>query len=136
VTLVCTLELDKQGGMTLSVADSASKAAQTIVLDGKSLKLSVTDGALTSTITQTASKISIECSDFAVDATSITLNAKQTLKLESMQMASVVGNQKLELAGKLQAALSGASVGVKADGMLTAEAGGLAKLSAASVTVG
>lgn len=136
MTLVCTLELDKRGGMKLSVVDSASSAAQTIVLDGQNVKISVTDGAQTSTLTQSAGKISIQCDEVAVDATTITLTAKQTLMLESLQAASVVGNQKLDLAGRLQVALSGASVGVKADGVLSAEAGGLAKLSAASVTLG
>lgn len=136
MAFVCTLTLDKQGGVTLSVTDPASGAAQTIALDGSSVKITVSDGSQTSTFTQNATKLSIQCNEVTIDATTVTVSAKQTLKLESTQAASLVGNQKLELAGRVQAELSGASVGVKADGMLSAQAGGVAKLSGASVVLG
>ncbi|MCK6593520.1 MAG: hypothetical protein HUU21_04035 [Polyangiaceae bacterium] len=76
-TLVCTIELDKQAGVTVKVENADGKITQTIVMDGTAITITVKGESDTSTITQKADSVVIKCKKFEVDATE-TITMKST----------------------------------------------------------
>lgn len=66
--LVCTLEISKESGVTITVENAEHGVTQTLRMDGTALQLEVAGGEDKSTFTQTAGAIKIECKDFSVVA--------------------------------------------------------------------
>src|SRR5689334_21084087 len=66
--LVCTIEMDKTAGITVTVVNADASITQTIVMDGTKIEISVAGDSATSTITQTSEKIAIACKQFEVTA--------------------------------------------------------------------
>jgi predicted amino acid racemase len=64
--LVCTVELDKTGGIVVTVDNADGKTKQTITMDGAKIELKVAGESGTSTITQTAQKIAIACKQLEI----------------------------------------------------------------------
>jgi hypothetical protein len=75
---VCTVELDKTGGIKVTVVDADTEAQQSIVMNGTQIVLSMSKDGQESTITQTEQKVLIQCAHFEVQA-------EETILLESQQ---------------------------------------------------
>lgn len=83
--LICTIDLDKEKGLTVTVEDPDGKLTQTVMLDGKSITLEVKNDSDRSTIVQKPDSISITCKDFKLDAETLTLESKKASKWESKE---------------------------------------------------
>jgi phage baseplate assembly protein gpV len=128
--LICTLELDKEKGLTVKVEDPEGKLTQTVTLDGQAITLEVKSASDTSTVVQKADGITIRCKAFTVEADTLTLQSKQasawtsqqTLQLESTQDMTLTSSAKLTQKATADATLSsGANVQVNATGKLALE---------------
>ena len=83
--LVCRIDLNKAGGITITVENADAEIVQTAVLDGTSITLTCEGSDAASMITQDAESISIKCNDFTVDAETITLqSSRDTLHKSDM----------------------------------------------------
>jgi hypothetical protein len=129
-TLICTIELDKEQGLTIKVEDPDGKLTQTVTIDGKAITLEVKSDSDTSTIVQKPDGVTITCKAFAVDAETLTLKSKkasewvsqETLKLESTKDMSLTSGAKLTQKASSDVALSSdANVQVKAASKLAME---------------
>ncbi len=67
-TLVCTIEMDKRDGLTVTIQNDDGKITQTIKMDGTKIELKVKGDQATSVITQTQEKVSVTCKQFEVKA--------------------------------------------------------------------
>ena len=78
--LVCTLEMSKERGVTITVANADGKITQTLTMDGTSVTLVVKKGeSEESSWTQKAESIAISCKDFSLVASnSISCKAAKT----------------------------------------------------------
>jgi|APCry1669190288_1035285.scaffolds.fasta_scaffold03000_4 hypothetical protein len=144
MSLECQIELDKKGGIKITVIDADGNKSQTIEMDGSQLVLTVKDQSNTSTITQKPDQITIKCDKFMIDAKEITtksseatkmtadgtmdLTSTQNMTLKSSQDAEVSATANLNLkgqivkaAGQAQAELSAPQVSVKADAAVSVE---------------
>jgi uncharacterized protein (DUF2345 family) len=106
---VCSVEVDKTGGITVKVTNADGKIEQTLVMNGVSLELTVKGDSATSTITQTAEKVLVQCKQFEV-AASETIELKSTkpfklssgdsLTIEATKAISVTSGSKVEVSAK------------------------------------
>ena len=77
-TLVCTVELDKEKGVTVKVENADDQITQTVVMDGTSITITVKGSEETSTYVQKQDSVIITCKDFTVDATgTLTLKSRR-----------------------------------------------------------
>lgn len=112
--LVCTIELDKEKGITVKVEDPDGQVTQTITMDSKSITTEMKNSSHTSTVVQKPESVTITCQDFKVDADTVTLLSKkaskwtsqQTLKLESTQDMTFTSSAKLTQSATQDAKLS------------------------------
>lgn len=128
--LICTIDLDKEKGLIVTVEDPEGKHTQTVTLDGKSITLEVKNDSDTSTILQKPDSISITCKTFTLDADTITLQSKKesqwksdkTLELQSSKDMTFTSSAKLTQKATQDAALStDANLQLKATQKLTLE---------------
>jgi hypothetical protein len=114
-TLVCTVEMDKQKGVTVKVENADDSITQTVVMDGTSITITVKGSEETSTIVQKQDSVTITCKDFTVDATgTLTLkSAKESswasqdiLKVESTKDMTFTSSAKLTQSASQDAKLS------------------------------
>ena len=117
-TLACRIELNKKGGVTITVRDAAGSVVQTARLDGESITFRCEDGADASTIVQKPDGVTVKCRRFEVDA--------ETLKLASSKDAVV------ECGGKLAATSTG-DLALESRAALAAKAASDLTLSATDV---
>lgn len=138
MSLECKIELDKKGGIKITVLDADGKTEQTIEMDGKQLVMTVKDQSDTSVYTQKPDGVTIKCKKFKVDADeietksskatkieadgSMDLKSTQTMTLKSSQDAQfsattdmIVKGMTLKAEGQTQADLKAMTVNVKAD---------------------
>lgn len=128
-TLVCTVELDKVAGLTVTIENAASSITQTVKVNGTTIELKVAGPSGASTYTQSADKVAIACKQFEV-------NAEQTISLKSMGASTWHSDQSIALDApqKLSAStqgtldLSGTQTTVKADAALQLESSAAATL--------
>ena len=113
--LVCTVELDKEKGVTVKVENADDQITQTVVMDGTSITITVKGSEETSTIVQKQDSVTITCKDFTVDATgTLTLksakasswNSQDTLTVESTKDMSFTSQAKLTQSATQDAKLS------------------------------
>ena len=141
--LVCTIDLDKEKGLIVTVEDPEGKYTQTVTLDGKCITMEVKDDSDTSTIVQKPGSVSITCKAFSVEADTISLHSKKesewksdkTLELSSSKNMELTSNSKWTVKSTQDAELSSSTnVQVKAtqklaiegkEGKLTATGGAL-----------
>ncbi|MET0402233.1 MAG: hypothetical protein ABW123_07500 [Cystobacter sp.] len=126
--LVCTVELDKEKGVTVKVENAEGKITQTVVMDGTSITLKVQGNSETSTVVQKEDSVTITCKDFTVDATgTLTLKSAKAsswasqdiLKVESTQDMTFDTKAKLTQSAAQDAKLSSkANVAVEATSKL------------------
>jgi len=99
-TLICTVEMSKEKGVTIKVTDSDGKVTQTVTMDGTTMTLKVVDSSNTSTITQKADSIVIKCKDFQVDAETITCASTGATKHSSGDTLAVSSTGDMSLSSK------------------------------------
>jgi len=126
--LVCTVELDKEKGVTIKVENADDQITQTVVMDGTVITIKVQGSDETSTIVQKADSITMTCKDFTVDATgTLTLKSQKasswtsqdTLKLESKKDMTFTSSAKLTQSATSDAKLSSkANVAIEATNKL------------------
>src|SRR3954447_8895548 len=156
--LVCTVEMSKEGGITVKVENADASITQTITMDGTTLTLKVAGSEHTSTITQRADSIAIKCKDFSIQADeTITCTSGKatrhqsddTLTLQSTKDMSLTSSAKLVQSADSDVTVSGANITATAQSAasvkgLTAELAGdqsltlkgtQANLSGAQVTI-
>jgi hypothetical protein len=128
--LVCTIDLDKEKGLIVTVEDSEGKLTQTVKLDGKAITLEVKSNSDTSTLVQKPDSISLTCKSLSVNADTITLQSKKesawtsekTLRLQSTEDMTLTSSAKLTQKATQDALLSSsANFQVKATQKLTLE---------------
>lgn len=140
-TLVCTLEMSKESGVTITVTNADDSITQTVTMDGTTLQLKVAGSEETSTYTQTSDAIKIECKDFTLTAkNSITCTANEgkilhqakqdtfTIKSDAKDMTLESG---AKITGKATAdmALSGANIKAEAQTGVTVKGGAKVEVS-------
>lgn len=82
--LVCTLEMSKERGVTITVEDADGKVVQTIAMNGATIVMRVKGEQEQTSLTQTTEKVTIDCKQFEVIARdSITCTAAKTATYES-----------------------------------------------------
>jgi hypothetical protein len=117
-TLVCTIEMDKGGGLTVTVDNADDKSTQTIKMNGSMIELKVKGDQATSVITQTAEKVSIQCKQFEVKAEETVSIASDkaseyksgdTLMIQSAKDLSLESDTKVQCIGQTAVALTGGS---------------------------
>ena len=113
--LVCTVELDKEKGVTVKVENADDQITQTVVMDGTSITLKVQGNEETSTVVQKQDSVTITCKDFTVDATgTLTLKSAKAsswasqdiLKVESTKDMTFTSSAKLTQSASQDAKLS------------------------------
>ncbi|HYI00517.1 hypothetical protein [Hyalangium sp.] len=122
--LVCTVELDKEKGVTVKVENADDQITQTVVMDGTSITITVKGSEETSTYVQKQDSVVITCKDFTVDATgTLTLksakasswNSQDVLTVESTKDMSLTSQAKLTQKAAQDATLkSDAKVAIEA----------------------
>jgi hypothetical protein len=144
-TLVCTVELDKVAGLTVTVENADASTKQTVKMNGVTIEIQVAGPGGTSKFTQSAEKIAITCKQFEVTAEQTialkstgasTWHSDQSIALDAPEKlsASTVGTLNLE--GKAEVTLSGAQTTVKADAALQLESAAMATLKGQLTNVG
>jgi hypothetical protein len=124
-TLVCTIEMDKAAGLTVTIANADAGITQTVTMNGTTLVLKVAGNDATSTYTQDQKKIAIACTQFEVTADetitmtstkastyksndAMTLQSAKDMTQTSDANVSVSG-QKIAVVGQTEVDLTGAS---------------------------
>ena len=122
-TLVCTLTMSKEGGVTVQVDNADAGITQTVTMDGTAITIEVSDGSDTSTLVQKADSVAITCKQFTVDAETIACTAEKQASLRSSDDAVSIESgtdMKLTAGAKLSAsassdvAISGANTQISA----------------------
>ena len=127
-TLACRIELNKKGGVTITVRDADGSVVQTAKLDGESITFTCKKGEQSSTIVQKPDAVTVRCKHFAVDA--------ETVKLESSKDATVTCGGKLVATSTGDLALeSRAALDAKAGTDLTLRATDLKAQATAHATL-
>src|SRR3954466_8669096 len=117
--LVCTVEMSKTAGITVTVENADANITQTITMDGTTLTIKVAGQDNTSTITQTADAIAIKCKDFSIEAdNTITCSSKKatthksddTVMIESAKDMTLTSSAKLVQSASSDLTLDGANV--------------------------
>ena len=118
-TLVCSIELSKTNGISLTVRNAAQKLTQTLVMNGStivtqikqddsavcssitqakdSVVTKVASDADTSTVTQNPQSFQVECKNFVVKAESVSVKSTQKTSHESGDSYAVVSQTDLSL---------------------------------------
>ncbi len=128
-TLICTVELDKVAGLTVTIENASASTTQTIKIDGLTIELKVKGPGGASTFTQSADKIAIVCKQFEV-------TAEQTIALKSTGASTWHSDQSIALDAPQQVSastvgtlsLQGTQTTVKADAALQLESAAAATL--------
>ncbi len=133
--LACRVELNKRGGVTITVRGPDGKAVQTVKLDGKAITLTCEDGSATSTIVQEPDGVTVKCKKFLVDAETFTLRSSQdgALQAGGKLAAKSTGDLQLEsqaaITGKATSELALSAATLKAEARLaTTVRGGATKV--------
>jgi hypothetical protein len=143
-TLVCTVELDKAAGLTVTIENAGGSTTQTVKINGTTIELKVAGPGGTSTFTQSAEKIAIACKQFEVTAEQTialksvgasTWHSDQTIALDAPQKVSASTMGTLALEGTQMATLSGTQATVKADAALQLECSAAATLKGQLINV-
>lgn len=141
-TLYCSIELNKEQGVTVKVADDQGKIVQTIKLDGTKLELQVASkeatstvvqkdasivttikkGPDTSTVHQDPTDVRVTCKKFSVDA--------EDVSIKTTKDTSVAADGKVSVSAKKDLGLSTSAAGTfKASRDLSLKAGSALKNS-------
>ena len=81
--LLCRVELNKIGGITITVDNKDGKITHTIVLSSDSVTTTSKGESETSSITQTPEKIAMKCKTFELSAETISCSSSDSTSLTS-----------------------------------------------------
>ncbi len=99
--LVCTVELDKEKGVTVKVENAEGKITQTVVMDGTSITIKVEGSKETSTYVQKEDSVTVTCKDFTVDATgTLTLKSAKASSWTSQDVLSLESTKDMTFTSK------------------------------------
>lgn len=108
-TLVCTVTLDKNDGVTVEVDNADSKITQTITMDKNgAVTIKVKGASDTSTIVQKSDSVVVTCKDFTVDADTITCKSKKATSMTAMDTMTLKSTNEMKLS--TDAAFTGSAV--------------------------
>lgn len=108
-TLVCTIQMEKAGGVSIVIDNDDDSVTQTIHLDGQKLTMTVKCKGDTSSYVQDAKSVTIKCDDFKVEAKTITCSSSKESKYESDD--TLLLSSKRDMTIKSQADLKQSAVG-------------------------
>ncbi|MEM9458696.1 MAG: hypothetical protein AAGF11_31255 [Myxococcota bacterium] len=159
-TLVCTLEMSKERGVTVKVVNGDDSITQTITMDGTTMKLLVTDGSDGSSITMDKASIALDTKDLTITASNTIVckstnestfqSESKTFTIKSGSDTSIEAGANLTqkatsdvsikginvaAQGTSDASVKGLTAKVSADTSLTLEGGTQAELSGPMVSV-
>lgn len=157
-TLVCSIELSKTKGISLTVRNAAQKLTQTVVMNGSEIitQIKQDDSAIcssvtqakdsivtkvasdsdTSTVTQNPQTFQVQCKNFLVDAESVSVKSSQKTSHESGDTYAIVS--KTDMSTKATSALSlqaGTKLSAASDGSMSLTAQTDLKASALNLTL-
>src|SRR5262245_54904096 len=96
--LVCTVELSKEAGITITVENADAGITQTLTMDGTTMTLKVAGKDDTSTITKKADRIAIKCKDCSIEAdNTITCTSKKATKHTSDDAVTIQSTKDMTL---------------------------------------
>lgn len=157
-TLVCSIELSKTKGISLTVRNAAQKLTQTVIVDGATIvtQIKQDDSAIcssvtqskdaivtkiasdadTSTVTQNPQTFQVQCKNFIVSAESVTVKSTQKTAHESGSTYSIVSQA--DLTGSATTSMSlhaGTQLALASDATLSLTARSDLSASAINVSV-
>ena len=107
-TLICTIEMDKKDGLTVTIRNDDGNVTQTIKMNGTTIELKVVDAQATSTITQSAAKVSVACKQFEVKAEeTVFVSSGKTSTYESGTDMTLKSDTQIAATGQNAIALTG-----------------------------
>src|SRR5437773_9450972 len=123
--LVCTVELNVTGGITVTIDNPDGKIKQTMAFNGTTIVTTVADTgdtSKTSTITQKTDAVEIKCKNFKVEAETIDCKSTKTTKhtsedtfdIKATKDCTVTGDAKIVLKATGDLEEDGANVKIKA----------------------
>ena len=154
--LVCSIELSKEHGATITVQDDRGKVTQIVHLDGTTLKLQVKTASAQTTveqkdasiitrvkqgndeskISQTPTDIRIECQNFTVNAETIKATSNKDTTLAARGKSTISAQGDLTVKSSAQGTLqTSRDLTVKAGTKLNVSGGQKAALSAPQVAL-
>lgn len=135
---VCTVVMDKDGGVTVTVDDADGQTTQTIAMDGTAITITVKGSSATSTITQTAEKIAISCKQFEVKADeTIAMTSTKASTYKSDDTLDITSAKDMTLKSDKDVSITGANVKATGNTKVSLSGGGQSTLdlSASSAKV-
>ena len=115
-TLVCSVEVDKVGGITVKITNPDGKIEQTLVMNGTKIELTVKGDSATSTITQTAEKVAVQCKQFEVVASetidlkstkAYTVSSSDCVAVKSVKAMTLSSSDKVDITAQRSMTLTG-----------------------------
>lgn len=126
---VCTVVMDKDGGVTVTVENASDKITQTIEMNGTSIVMTVRGSDATSTVTQTAAKVAIACKQFEVVASeTITMTSSKASTFKSDDTFDVKSAKDMVLASDKDISASGQQITVTGKTKVSLSGGGQSTL--------
>lgn len=127
--LTCSVELNKQSGITLTVVNKDDNITQTVVMNGTSITTTCQGQQNTSTITQLQDSITIKCKDFSLQAETITCKSTKDTLHQSDQKVDIQSTQDMTLKSGANLTAQATSQATVKGQNLTASADSAAKVS-------
>jgi hypothetical protein len=123
--LVCTVELDKVAGITVTVQNDDDSITQTVAMNGTSITLTVKGSDATSTITQTSTTVSVACNVFEVTAAeTITMKSTKASTYQSDDTMTVKSAKDMTITSDKDISESGTNVSVTGNTKIALSGGG------------
>jgi hypothetical protein len=135
MAFVCKVELDQTKGLTLTVINADGNITQTTTFDGTTMTHTCKGADATSTITQNSTDIIIACTNFTVNADTISCNstkntthtAEGTFGIDSAKDASINSSADLTVSATTKLTMTCADFSVTGDST--------AKVTSATTTI-
>lgn len=134
-TLACSIELNKQNGITITVLNKDGNITQTVVMNGTSIVTTCQGQQNTSTITQLQDSITIKCKDFSLQAETITCKSTKNTLHQSDQKVDIQSTQDMTLKSSANLSAEAASEAAVKGQSLTASATNAAKVSGMTLSL-
>ncbi|MES2824663.1 MAG: hypothetical protein V4732_13745 [Pseudomonadota bacterium] len=116
-TLLCRIELNKIGGITITVDNKDGKITHTVVLNSDAITTTSKGDSATSTITQTPEKITMDCKTFELTADDISCKSSKTTSFTSGTDFSIKSDSNFKAEAADAVNVKGTDVAIKATDM-------------------
>jgi len=134
-TLACSIELNKQNGITITVTNTDASITQTVVMNGTSIETTCQGQENTSKITQLQDSITITCKDFSLQAETITCKSTKDTLHQSDQKVDIQSTQDMTLNSSANFTAQATSDAAVKGQNLTASATSEAKVSGMTLSL-